>query len=137
MGAFLIPVIGKVLDRVLPDKAANDAAKASLLEMQVQGELAEVLGQIEVDKTEAASQSTFVAGWRPFIGWICGLALATDFIVRPFVMWICNFKHHAADFPTLDMTELMPLILGMLGLAGAHVWENKTNGNSGGKSNAQ
>jgi hypothetical protein len=135
MGAFLIPVIGKVLDRVLPDKVANDAAKASLLQLQIQGELEEVLGQIKVDETEAASSSTFVAGWRPFIGWICGVSLATDFIVRPLVIWICNFFHHAADFPTLDMTELMPLVLGMLGLAGAHAWENvKTgNGNSGGK----
>jgi len=127
-------VVGKVLDRVLPDKAANDAAKAQLLQMQVAGEIASVTGQLDIDKVEAASSSTFVAGWRPFIGWICGLALAVDFIIRPFFMWGCALAHYPAEFPTLDMSELYPLIFAMLGMGALHVTQDvmnkKTDANS-------
>jgi len=131
MAAFLNPIgsiVGKVLDRVLPDKAANDAAKAHLAELALSGELAQITGQLDIDKAEAASASVFVAGWGPFIGWICGVALAVDFIVRPFVMWACNALHRPADFPTLDMTELMPLVMTMLGMGALHVYQQTKSG---------
>lgn len=120
-------VAGKVLDRVLPDKAANDAAKAELARMALAGDIASVTGQLDIDKNEAASSAVFVAGWRPFIGWICGVALLTDFVVRPFVMWGCSLMKWPTDFPTLDMTELMPLVLGMLGMTAAHAWQDVAN----------
>lgn len=127
MAAFIPSIfsIGSTLiERLIPDKTAQAAAKAQLVEMQVKGELDEIAGQLEVDKVEAASSSTFVAGWRPFIGWICGIALATNFIIRPFFTWACSLARHPVDFPSLDMTELMPLVLGMLGMTAAHAWEN-------------
>jgi hypothetical protein len=117
-------VIGKVLDRVLPDKAANDAAKAQLAQMSLSGELLQITGQLDIDKAEASSASPFTSGWRPFIGWICGVGLAVDFVVRPLVIWACSLCGRNVNFPSLDMTELMPLVLAMLGLAGAHAWEN-------------
>jgi hypothetical protein len=119
--------VGKVLDRVLPDKAANDAAKAELNKMALAGDIASVTGQLQIDIEEAKSQSTFVAGWRPFIGWVCGTALAIDFIIRPFAMWFCSLMHWKADFPTLDMTELMPLVTAMLGMTAAHAYQDIQN----------
>ncbi len=122
-------VVQTILGRVLPDKVANDAAKNQLQAMLTSGELAQIAGQLQIDQTEAASASIFVAGWRPFIGWICGFALFTDFIVRPFFMWGCALAKYPAEFPTLDMTELMPLVMTMLGMGALHVYQNvKTNG---------
>lgn len=107
---------GKIIDRVLPDKAANDAAKAKLLEMQVAGDLAVVTGQLDVDKTEAASNSIFVAGWRPFIGWVCGSALGYQYILSPIGQWCCALFGHPVAAPVLDIGQLMTLLLSMLGM---------------------
>jgi hypothetical protein len=98
--------------------------------MLVSGELSQITAQLNVDTAEAASHSTFVAGWRPFIGWICGIALAVDFVVRPFFIWAANLVRRPVEFPNLDMTELMPLVLGMLGMAGMHAYQEvqKQNG---------
>lgn len=117
-------IVGKVLDRVIPDKAANDAAKAQLAQMALKGELDEVAGQLQVDANEASNPSVWTSGARPAILWVCAAALAMDFLVRPLTVWVCNLAHHPADFPVLDMTELWPLISAMLGLAGAHAYEN-------------
>ncbi len=121
MAAFPIigDIIGKVIDRVLPDKAANDAAKATLLQMQVSGELKEVTDQLAVNLAEAQSKSVFVAGWRPFVGWVCGAAFAWSFVLQPFLMFGAAVTHHAVDpkiLPTLDLATMMPVLLGMLGL---------------------
>lgn len=105
-----------ILDRLLPDKQANEAAKAALLQMQVQGELAQIAGQLEVNKAEAGSNSVFVAGWRPFVGWICGAALASDFMVRPLLTWIAALCGHPIVYPALDLSDLLPLLMGLLGL---------------------
>lgn len=124
----LFDIGGKIIDRVLPDKAANDAAKAELLKMQLAGELDQISQQIKTNQVEAANASVFVAGWRPFIGWICGLAIAVDYILRPLFIWFGNETHHAADFPNLDLSELMPLIVGMLGFTVAHTWQETQKG---------
>lgn len=107
---------GKLIDRLLPDKAANDAAKAALLSTEVQGEIQQILGQLEVDKTEAASNSIFVAGWRPFIGWVCGSALAYQYIVSPVGQWAAALFGHPVQAPSLDIGQLMTLLLSMLGM---------------------
>jgi hypothetical protein len=112
----LLPMVGEVLDRVIPDKAAADKAK---LEMQVklmdaanQGALA----QVELNKVEAASSGIFKGGWRPFIGWVCGAALAYQFIVRPILPWLVNvFGGHVPPMPGLD-DMLWELVFAMLGL---------------------
>ena len=124
-------VADKVLGAVLPDKAAKDAASAQLLQMQLSGELAKVTGQLEIDKAEAASQSVFVAGWRPFIGWICGLALGWNFLLRPTMLWIAEISGHAVSLQALDLGELMPLLLGMLGLGAMRTVEKLNGVNAG------
>ena len=111
----VVPLIGKILDRVIPDKQANDAAKQHLAELTVTGELAQITGQLDIDKAEASSSSAFVAGWRPAIGWVCALGLMSQFIVRPFVIAFM----HRPDFPQLDLSTLMTLVFAMLGI-GVH-----------------
>lgn len=118
----IIPIIGKVLDRVLPDKAQNDAAKQELANIALTGELAEVTGQLDIDKAEAASENWFTSGWRPGVGWVCVLGLFSQFIGRPFVIFLCGLFHRqdiAASYPTLDLSTLMTLVFAMLGI-GVH-----------------
>ena len=67
---------GKLIDRLWPDPTQAAAAKLELLKLQQSGELQQITGQLEINKVEAANPSVFVSGWRPFIGWVCGTALA-------------------------------------------------------------
>ena len=127
-------VVSTVLDRVIPDKAANDAAKAKLAEMDQAGDLQEALGQIQIDVAEAQSKSTFVAGWRPFIGWTCGAALAYSYVIQPFlvaVVIICGVHFDVSQLPKLDMVTLIGLLSTMLGM-GILRTVDKANGQGGG-----
>ena len=127
----ILNVGNSLIDRLIPDKSAAAAAKATLLQMQVQGDLAQLQGQLEINKTEAASQSIFVAGWRPAIGWICGMALMSDFIVRPLFTWVASLWGHPVAYPPLDLSDLIPLLLGMLGLTAARSYD-KSQGTANG-----
>jgi hypothetical protein len=129
-----IPVIGKILDRVLPDKAASEAAKLKVMELTQSGELAQLdadvklaTGQMDINKIEAANPSLFVSGWRPAIGWICGSALGVQFLVAPLATWVAGLFGHPVVFPSLDMGTLMTLLAGMLGLGTLRTVE-KTQG---------
>lgn len=127
-------VVNTVLNRVLPDKTANDAAKAQLLQMQLGGDIASVTGQIDIDKAEAASSSTFVAGWRPFVGWICGGAFGYVYIIQPFLQFLLvafKVNFDASKLPQLNISEMMPVLLGMLGLGAMRSYD-KTQGTGSG-----
>ena len=75
--------------------------------------------QSEINKMEAQHRSVFVAGWRPFIGWICGLSLAYNFIIRDVIAWV------SPDImpPAIQMDQLITILLGMLGLGGFRTFE--------------
>ena len=77
----LLPLVGDVLDRFFPDKEKAEQAKREI-ESQLTEHLVNIdLAQLEVNKAEAKSRNVFIAGWRPFIGWTCGLALCWTYIV--------------------------------------------------------
>ena len=100
----LLPTIGKVLDKVIPDKNARQAAQMALEAADQKGELDLLLGQLEVNKVEAASDSLFVAGWRPFIGWVCGVGLMYNVLLSPFLdIWF--------DMPSVDPALLYPVLM--------------------------
>lgn len=129
-----IPLIGKLLDRVLPDKVAAEAAKLKVLELAQQGELAYLdadvklaQGQMETNKAEAANPSVFVSGWRPFVGWICASGMGAQFVLGPFVEWASALAGHPTKWPTLDLSELLAMLGGMLGL-GAYRTAEKIQG---------
>lgn len=122
----ILNIGNNILDKIFPDKDKADAAKLKMFELQQQGAFAEVqnsfslmLENIKVNANEALHSSIFVSGWRPFIGWTCGIALAYNYIAMPFIVWIVMcFYPNAPAMPALDMTELMVLLGGMLGIAG-------------------
>lgn len=133
-----LPFLGTILDRVIPDPAASAEAKLKLLTLAQQGELAELnadlqakLAQLDINKTEAANASLFVAGWRPFIGWVCGAAFAYKFIVAPFLVMLLDAFGVNVDLPLLEFAEVLPILLGMLGLGAMRTVE-KVKGINGG-----
>ena len=83
------------------------------------------LAQIDVNKEEAKSSSLFVAGWRPWIGWICGNALLYVAIIEPIARFIATMYGYTGTFPTIDTSLTMQVLLGMLGLAGLRSYDKK------------
>ena len=107
----------KVIDRLWPDPAQAAAAKLELFKLQQSGELAVITGQMEINKNEAANPSVFVSGWRPFIGWICGVSLCYVAIIEPVARFTAQvWFHYTGAFPTIDTQLTMQVLLGMLGL---------------------
>jgi len=118
----LLGLGGKLVDKLIPDPAARDAAKLELLKLQQSGELAAMVAQTEINKVEAANPSVFVSGWRPAIGWVCALAMGYQYLLRPFL----TAFYPILTFPGLD-DNLWQLLAGMLGLGGLRTFE-KLNG---------
>lgn len=116
--------IAGIVDRFVEtpeEKQAAEIVKAKMLMRP--GEV-----QAELNKIEAGHRSVFVAGWRPFIGWVCGVALLYNFIVRDIMAWvITNTGTQASLPPELAMEHLLTILLGMLGLGGMRTFE-KMNG---------
>lgn len=103
-----------------PDKAAEVKASIEKALIEQQGEVEKAIAeaaqaQTAINLKEAESPSLFVAGWRPFIGWVCGIAFACTFLAAPFFTWISAMFNGPA-FPTLDSATLMSLTMGLLGL---------------------
>lgn len=108
---------GKLIDRLWPDPTQAAAAKLQLLQMQQNGELAIITTQTDTNKVEAASSSVFVAGWRPFCGWIGGCGLAYAAIIEPTARFVSTVMvGYTGDFPAIDTTVTMQVLFGMLGL---------------------
>jgi hypothetical protein len=76
--------------------------------------------QTKINAVEAQHRTLFVAGWRPFIGWICGVALAYNFVIRDLFIWVTQTNEAP---PALQMDHLMTVLLGMLGLGGLRTYE--------------
>jgi hypothetical protein len=123
----LLDIGGKVIDRIWPDPTAAAVAKLELFKLQQSGELSQIAAQLKVNEVEAASPNPFVSGWRPFIGWICGVAFAVQFVAGPLLEWASALAGHPIKFPAMDLGTMMPLLLGMLGLGGLRTAE-KING---------
>ncbi len=119
----------KVLDKVLPDPQAKAQAQIELLRLQQAGEFKEVDAQLEmarnqtqVNVEEARSTSLFVSGWRPFIGWTCGFIFVSNYIGVPLLAWLSPVFDIPAP-PRLDIGEVLPVLLGMLGLGALRTQE--------------
>ena len=123
IGDAIAAVIGQVIQRAWPDPAAKAQAAQALAELQQAGEFKQIDAaleaarmQSEVNKVEAASPDRFVAGWRPFIGWVCGMSFAWHFIGSPVAVWLAAMAGSTAIMPNIEMGDLFTLLLGMLGL---------------------
>ena len=83
--------------------------------------------QTAIDQSEAQNKNIFVAGWRPFIGWVCGVAFAYHFIAQPLLAFIIANAGGNVKLPTFDMQELTTVLMGMLGLGGLRTIEKIKN----------
>jgi hypothetical protein len=119
----LLPVASSVIDRVIPDKEAAEKAKREM-QLELVNNINDIAkAQIEVNKTEAAHRNVFVAGWRPFIGWVCGAAFAYHFVLQPIFVFALAAYGISLDLPSFDMGALMTVLTGMLGLGGLRTFE--------------
>ena len=120
----LVGPVTSIIDKIIPDKdqAAKLAHEIATMSERMANE--QMLAQLEVNKAEAASGSLFKGGWRPAIGWICGLALFWSFILQPFlVFFLLVFGVDLPPLPEIGTADLMPILLGMLGLGGLRSYE--------------
>lgn len=119
----IIEVGSKILDRVIPDKNAREAAQAELLKAAQSNDFQLAMGQIEINKTEASNPSLFVSGWRPFVGWTCSVSFALHFVAFPIINFILVFFNHKEIVISFDMTTLMTALGGLLGIGGLRTYE--------------
>ena len=120
----LVDPVSNILDKVVEDKdqKARLAHEIATMAERHAQELAK--GQIDINKEEAKSRNIFIAGWRPFVGWTCGLALFWRFLGLPVTLFVTGwFNLQHPPLPEFDMQSLMTVLLGMLGLGGMRTFE--------------
>ena len=112
----LIGPATSLLDKFIEDKDQKMALAHEISTMAERHAQELAKGQLEVNKVEAASKSMFVAGWRPFIGWVCGIGFLANFILIPMANFGLALAEVSITIPMIDTTQMMPVLMGMLGL---------------------
>ncbi len=131
----LLEIGSKVIDRVVPDKEAAEKAKREMAaEIQSQ-EFALNLAQVEVNKEEAKSESIFVAGWRPFVGWVGAFGFGYACIADPMMRFVASVIFgYQGTYPLIDSNLTMQVLFGILGLGAMRSYDKlKGNGSEVGK----
>ena len=105
-----------VIGRIWPDKTEAEKQQLAAAVMVIQG-------QLDINKVEAASPSLFVSGWRPALGWICGLACAWNWVGLPMAKLGLALGGVEIALDSADISEMMPILMGMLGLGGLRTYE--------------
>ena len=118
------PVTG-LLDKFIEDKDQKAALAHEIATMSQKYAQEIAKGQLEVNKVEAAHKSLFVAGWRPFIGWTCGLGMFGNFITIPFSNFVLALFEYDIVIPLVPLETMMPVLMGMLGLGAMRTYEKK------------
>ena len=114
-----LDVVGRIIDKVAGhvDKFTLDKEEKAQLIQEINK------AQIEVNKIESGSTSLFKSGWRPFVGWTCGIALCYHFVLQPFLMFVLLSIGKPMELPVFDMSTLTTVLFGMLGLGGMRSFE--------------
>jgi len=119
----LVGPVSGLVSEFIEDKDERNRLAHEIATLAEKQHHAEVMAQVEVNKTEAAHKSLFVAGWRPAIGWICGLGMLSNFIVVPMTNFVLDLTGSPIVVPLIDLQTMMPVLLGMLGLGGMRSFE--------------
>tara|TARA_R100001086_G_scaffold240947_2_gene167535 strand:- start:292 stop:699 length:408 start_codon:yes stop_codon:yes gene_type:complete len=120
----LLPAVTNIVGRFLPEDKEAKAKAEREIEKQLATHLAKIdIAQLDINKQEAAHRSIFVAGWRPFIGWTCGIALAYTYVLQPILVFGLAQSGYLVDLPKMQLGEMMPVLMGMLGLGGLRTFE--------------
>tara|TARA_R100000664_G_scaffold33910_1_gene52678 strand:+ start:2257 stop:2658 length:402 start_codon:yes stop_codon:yes gene_type:complete len=121
------PVTG-LLDKFIEDKDQKAKLAHEIATMGEKHAQEAMLAQLEINKAEAASGSLFKGGWRPFVGWTCGIAFAYHFVLQPLLIFVFAYIGlETPDLPQFDVGTLLPVLGGMLGIGGLRSYE-KTKG---------
>jgi hypothetical protein len=126
LNSLIGPVTG-LLDKFIEDKDKKNQIAYELSTMAEKHAQEIAKGQIEVNKAEAAHKSLFVAGWRPAIGWVCVLGMAGNFITIPITNMILELMGSSVTVPLIPTAEMMPILMGMLGLGAMRTVEKTKN----------
>lgn len=115
----LIKPVGDILDKFVADKD---------LKLKLSHELEKEIvslnrAQIELNKVEAAHENVFVSGWRPFIGWACGVALVYHFLIEPIIQYILIISGSDFKTPEFDFSQLSTIVMAMLGMSSLRTYE--------------
>lgn len=131
LGGILKDLISPVTDIISEVVVDKDKKKELELEIQKLADRAderfhnELMGQIEVNKEEAKHASIFVAGWRPFIGWVGGVGLGYTFVLAPFIEFVARASGYVGDMPLPDSSQLMALVTAMLGVGAMRSYDKQ------------
>lgn len=131
-GLGKVGALFKDIRAAITGKEILDPNKQAELELRlVEAEALLNSAQTDINKVEAAHPSKFIAGWRPFIGWVCGCSLAWHFIVAPLVAWILVLTGSTVVLPVVEVVLLINIVMAMLGLGGLRSFEKykKCEGN--------
>ncbi len=123
VSALIGPVSG-LLDKFVEDKDQRAALAHEIATMSERHAQELAKGQLAINAEEAKSRNIFVAGWRPFVGWSCGLAMFWHFLGLPLTLFVTGWlglEH--PPLPEFDMDTLLTVLLGMLGLGGLRTFE--------------
>ena len=121
--ALIGPVTG-LLDKVIEDKDKKAKLAHEIATLAERQAHEAAMGQILTNREEAKHKSIWVSGWRPFCGWVCGVALAYHFILSPLIIFGAGwYGAEIPEIPAFDMDALMTILLGMLGLGGLRTAE--------------
>lgn len=111
-----------ILERFVPDPEKKREAEMELLRMAAEGELKQVIAQLEINAREAQHPSIFVAGWRPAFGWCGAAGFVYATIGQPLLAWLAGIKGWPAP-PALNLDLMWVVITGMLGIGGLRTLE--------------
>lgn len=120
----IVGLVTSIIGRIWPDKSEQQKLQFAreLQQAMIEADLAK--GQMDINVEEAKSSNLFVAGWRPFIGWVCGLAFAWQYLVCPLLTFLIVASGHPAPaMPEFGIETMMPVLVGMLGLGGLRTYE--------------
>ncbi len=127
---LLLGVGAKLIDNLFPDPKQKAEAQLALFKLQQDGVLAHLASdtqlaskQAEINIEEAKSDSLFKSGWRPAVGWVCACTFAAKYIGGPLLFVVAQFWGMNIVLPDIDMVELMPVLIGMLGLGAYRTFE--------------
>ena len=112
----LVGPISTLLDKSIADKDLREKLSHEIATMAERHSQEQVMAQIAVNQEEAKNNSLFVSGWRPAVGWTCCLGLAGNFILIPMGNFVMTLTGSDVLIPLIDVSTMMPVLLGMLGL---------------------
>ena len=119
-GTDAVSAVGNAFDAIFTSDEERAQAKAVMEKLRQQPAAL----QVELNKVEASHRSVFVAGWRPFIGWVCGAGFAYHFVLQPFLLFVVAWVGvDMPELPVFDMGTLQTVLMGMLGLGGLRTFE--------------